>query len=268
VTAEALDLERPNAARIYDVLLGGKDNFGLDRTSVKELLRAFPAAATEAVDNRRFILRAVRFLARAGVRQFLDIGVGLPRAPNVHEVLHEELSGGDERGRVLYVDVDALAAVHARALLTSTDRVATDVFEGDLYRCEDILASKELARTIDLSLPVGLLLGAVLPHCGDGSVPAVRRLIEALSSGSHVVVSHYTLDFLEPDDRDRAASFPSCLPWWPRSRSQLAGYLDGLDVIDPGWVGTAQWRPELNPMPHWNTGEQSPLSYAVVARLR
>ena len=264
--AAALVVNEPSMARVYNVLLGGKDNFTADRHAAQQLIDVLPTAELEAADNRRFILRAVRSLVRAAVRQFLDVGAGIPHWESVHEIVHEELRGHAEQGRVLYVDTDALAVVHSRALLPSTRRVTTGVLDGDLRKPDEILSSPELARTLDLSQPVGLLLGAVLPHCED-AVSAVRRLIEALPSGSYVVLSHVTADFLSPHFRARVATLQPCMTFRLRSRQEIAEYVVGLDLIEPGWVTTARWRPDVQPCSAIGGDHSNPLSYAVVAQV-
>jgi hypothetical protein len=260
---------QPSTARIYDALLGGKDNFGADREAAARLIHIFPPAPLAARENRAFVLRAVRHLAEQGVRQFLDVGVGMPTWPTVREALSEALPDEGECGRVLYVDNDPLVLVHARALLTGGSRVEAAVLAADLCEPDGILSSQELAATIDLSRPVGLVLGAVLHSCEDESYPAVSRLVAALPSGSYVVLSHATLDFLSAAERDRFAALePCCVTFRPRSRQEIAHYVAGLDLIEPGWVSTARWRPALQPHPLDPTTDHTSLSYAVVARIR
>jgi hypothetical protein len=268
VTDRGFSTREPSGARIYDLLLGGKDNFLIDLEAANRLITALPAARMEARENRSFILRAVRYLADAGVRQFLDIGVGLPDHRNVHQVLDAVLlRDGGETGRVLYVDNDPLAVVHGRVLLTVAERVVTCVLDGDLRKPDEILHSPELASTLDLSRPVGLLLGAVLPHCDDDAVTAVQRLIKALPSGSYVVLSHVTADFLSPETRDRVAGWQPCMTFRLRTREEIAEFLAGLNPVEPGWVTTSRWRPELEPRPAYAGGSENPLCYGVVAQV-
>jgi hypothetical protein len=268
VTDWGFSTSEPSGARIYDLLLGGKDNFLIDHEAAHRLIAAFPAARIEARENRSFILRAVQYLAEAGVRQFLDIGAGFQDNRNVHQVLDAVLlRDGGETGRVLYVDNDPIAVVHGRALLTGAERVATCVLDGDLRKPDEILHSPELASTLDLSRPVGLLLGAVLPHCDDDAVAAVQRLIRALPSGSYVALSHVTADFLAPQEQAQAAALRPCVPFQLRTRDEIAEFLAGLTMVEPGWVTTSHWRPELEPYPGRSGWSENPLCYGVVAHV-
>jgi hypothetical protein len=261
-----LNISEPTLARVYNVLYGGKDNFAVDRDAAELLIAAFPTAPLEAADSRYFALRAVRWLAQSGVRQFLELGAGFPLWTGVHDILHEELSDSGELGAVLYVADDHLAAVHLRALAASTFRVQTEVLDGDIRKPDEILESPELRRTLDLSRPVGLLLDSVLPHCEDDAVVAVQRLIAALPSGSSVVLSHTTADFLSPHLRESLAGLPSYLRLRLRSREEIAEYLAGLELMEPGWVSTGRWRPDLEPRRTIDSDHPNPLSYGVVAR--
>src|SRR5215218_10011905 len=180
-------------ARRYDYWLGGKDNFPADREAGEAVAAVFPSVRIGVLENRRFMCRVVRFLARElGIRQFLDIGTGIPTSPNVHEVVQAV----DPASRVVYVDNDPIVLVHARALLTSSPEGATAYIDADLREPEKILNHPDLLRTLDLSQPTGLLLVAILHFIMDADDPygVVGRLVGAMPSGSHLVVSHVTAD--------------------------------------------------------------------------
>ncbi|GAA4588234.1 hypothetical protein BJY16_008493 [Actinoplanes octamycinicus] len=241
--AEALDTGRPHPARVYDVLLGGKDNFAADRAAAAEGLRVNPNAATAPLQNRAFLRRTVQYLAGQGIRQFLDIGSGLPTSLNVHEVAQQR----DPAARVVYVDRDPIVLTHGRALLTSTPQGMTSYVDGDLHRVGEILEAPELRSTLDLSEPVGVLLFAVLHFIEDSAHPydIVSRLMDAVPRGSHLVVSHITADhdpvaWAKFAEVMRAQGIPTRL----RSRDEVARFFDGLELVEPGVVPILRWRPE------------------------
>ncbi|MCU7729256.1 SAM-dependent methyltransferase [Actinoplanes sp. KI2] len=234
-------VDRAHPARVYDYLLGGKDNFAVDRAAAEEGLKANPNAATAPLQNRAFMRRAVRWLAAdAGIRQFLDIGTGLPTSPNVHEVAQ----GVDPAARIVYVDNDPLVLTHARALLTSAPAGHTAYVDSDLSDVDRVLAGAR--DNLDLSRPVALLLFAILHFFEDDADPygLVAKLLAALPSGSYLVVSHVTADH-EPQkwarfvEVMRRQGMPSHL----RSRAEVTRFFDGLDLVDPGVVPILQWRP-------------------------
>jgi hypothetical protein len=258
----------PQAARRYDYWLGGKDNFAADRRSGAELKTAFPAIEIAVRENRAFMRRAVHYLAAdRGIRQFLDIGVGMPAAPNVHDIAEEV----HPTARVVYVDHDPVVAVHARALLTGS-RPGVRVFvPGDLRRPEALLGDPVLWGTLRWQRPIGLLLIAVLHFVDDSAAAyaAVRRLVTALPSGSHVALSHVTFDPL-PDPvaaRLTAMSAPSAGhgPFRARTRAEVARFLEGLDLVEPGLVSTVEWHPERHPPAEASPAEA--VSYCAVARV-
>jgi len=263
-----LDTGRPHPARRYDAWLGGKDNFAADRESADQIAQAFPTIRTAALENRRFLHRAVSFLAaEARIRQFLDIGTGIPTSPNVHEIVQAIAA----ESRVVYVDNDPLVVVHARARMVSSPGGATAYVQADLREPEAILADPALIGTLDLSQPVGLLLVAVLHFLDDEDAPyrAVARLVEALPSGSYLAMSHATLDPLPADTVERLATL--AIPgaghgtFRPRTRDEVARFLDGLKLVDPGLVPIVDWRPEQEPKPL--AAEAQTGMYGAVARL-
>ncbi|MEV6815984.1 SAM-dependent methyltransferase [Micromonospora sp. NPDC051296] len=257
-TSGVLDTNVPHSARLWNYLLGGKDNFAADREAAEQVLALMPELVQSARFNREFLGRAVRHLAgEAGVRQFLDIGTGLPTANNTHEVAQATASDS----RIVYVDNDPMVLVHARALLTSHPEGATDYIEADLRDPELILA--EARRTLDFTRPVAVMLLGVLNFITDDAEVAriVRRLVEELPVGGYLVISHPTRE-VNPEAVDRA------IQMWQagggaamsvRTPQEIARFVDGLDIVAPGLVTCSQWRPDGN--------DTTPASeYAVVAR--
>jgi DNA-binding HxlR family transcriptional regulator len=240
----AVDTTVAHPARRYNYWLGGKDNFAADRESGDELEALFPSVRLMALENRATLKRVVRFLtAEAGVRQFLDIGTGLPTADNTHEIAQAVAP----ESRILYVDNDPLVLVTARALLTSSDEGLTNYLEADLRDPDTILNSPLLAATLDLSQPVALMLVAVLHFIhGRGAVqPIVKRLMNALPPGSYLVATHATQDFTEPE---MAAGYRELLDGgridaWPRGREEFTALFNDLELVEPGIVPTSEWRP-------------------------
>jgi hypothetical protein len=230
-------------ARRYNYLLGGKDNFAADRESADELVRQFPTVRMAALANRGMLQRAVRFLAaERGIRQFLDIGTGLPTTENTHEVAQRV----DPASRIVYVDNDPLVMTHARALLTSAKEGRTAYLEADLRDPEAIL--RDARETLDFTEPVALVLVAVLHFIpGDGVVlPLVRRLLEPLAPGSYLIATHATYDFAAPEQLEgymqrRAAGQ---LDLWARGRAEIEALFAGLKLEEPGIVPVSEWRPE------------------------
>jgi hypothetical protein len=243
--ARGIDPTQPHPARRYNYWLGGKDNFAADRASGDELQKLFPAVRLGALANRALLQRATRFLAReAGIRQFLDIGTGLPTADNTHEVAQRHAP----ESRIVYVDNDPLVMVHARALLNSSPEGRTAYIEADLNDPGAILANPVLHDTLDLKQPVGLMLIAVLHFIhGDGAAqPIVRRLLDALPPGSYLVATHATSDFGTPEQQ---ALYQQLIAQgrsdvWTRPRDEFAALFDGLELIEPGVVPASEWRPD------------------------
>jgi len=233
---------RPNVARIYDFLLGGKDNYEADRQAAGRLLDAVPDAAIAAWDNREFLGRAVRFLAEEeGIKQFLDIGTGLPTRGNVHTVSHEFAPDA----RVVYVDYDPVVISHAQALLCTTPEVSA--IEGDLRAPENILANPALRAQINFSEPVAILLIAILHFIEDSDDPyrIVSTLKDSMPKGSYLVISHVTADHVAPgvaqEVRDLYGLTNSAAT--PRGSADIARFFEGLEIVPPGLVNVAFWRP-------------------------
>ncbi|WP_433325287.1 SAM-dependent methyltransferase [Spirillospora sp. CA-294931] len=240
-TLDAVDLRTPNVARMYDYLLGGKDNYAADREAVEEVVRRAPDTPFVARENRAFLGRGVRFLAESGIRQFVDIGSGLPTQGNVHEIAHQIAPDA----RVVYADVDPIVLTHGRALLAGTPGVA--VIQGDARRVEDILAHPELTKLIDLDQPVAVLMLAVLHFIDDADDPPgiVARLRSAMAPGSHLMISHVTADF--DDDcrvREAGAVYEKATSQITlRARAEVERLFDGFDLVEPGLTTLSLWRP-------------------------
>ena len=250
-------------ARRYNYWLGGKDNFAADRESGDLLAKSYPAARVAARANRAFLGRAVRYLAAdAGIRQFLDIGTGLPTADNTHQVAQRVAPDA----RIVYVDNDPMVMVHARALLTSTPAGQTRYIEDDLRNPDKILA--QAAEVLDPSRPVGLILVAVVHFLADADEAnrVVHTLLDALAPDSHLVMSYATTDFLTPELK---ANWDESLRTGrsdvhPRTRAEFDEFLTGLEVIDPGVVAVGDWRPDPDAEEHPTPVEAS--IFGVVAR--
>nr|WP_279433602.1 SAM-dependent methyltransferase [Actinomadura sp. KC345] len=238
-----MDPHTPNVPRMYDYLLGGKDNYAADREAVDEVVQHAPDTPFLARENRAFLRRAVRFLAESGIRQFIDIGSGLPTQGNVHEIAHQTAP----EARVVYVDREPVVLAHGRALLANTPEVT--VIQGDARRPGDILADPELNRLIDFDQPVAVLMLAVLHFIGDEDDPSaiVARFRDAMAPGSHLVISHVTGDF-DTDSRVRDAGAvyeKATYQITLRSRAYVTGLFDGFEFVDPGLTTLSMWRPDL-----------------------
>ena len=240
----------PNVARIYDHLLGGKDNFAADRLAAAKLLEAVPGAAVAARENRAFLARAVRYLAEeAGVCQFLDIGAGLPAAGSVHEIAQAD---DPRQVRVVYADYDRVVVRHAETLLGNSLTAAA--VRADLREPWDLLARPTVRSLINLAEPVAILLVAVLHFISDDANPwaLVNCYKDMMAPGSYLVISHVTADHLSSDAalQARAAYTGASAPGVPRSQEQIARFFGGLEMVSPGLVNVSEWRPaHIGPAP-------------------
>ncbi|MCT2586337.1 SAM-dependent methyltransferase [Actinophytocola gossypii] len=238
---ESIDLDRPNAARVYDYLLGGAANFEQDREFANKLLEVMPEARAAARLNRAFLHRAVRYCVGAGIRQFVDVGSGIPTAGNVHEIAQELAP----ECRVLYVDSEAVAVTHSELILHDNDRA--EAIRADLTDPAAVLESPAAGRLIDFAAPVAVLMVAVLHFIPDSAQPhaAVTRYVEAMAPGSLLVLSHG----VELPVADRAAEIDelyrrSANPGVRRTPDEVAAFFTGTELVEPGLVWTPQWRPE------------------------
>lgn len=240
--------ERPNAARIYDYLLGGKDNYEVDRAAAEKLLELVPDASVTCYDNRQFLGRVVRYLlggTRQQIRQIIDIGTGLPTLGQVHSVAR--LVAPDTR--VVYVDYDPVVLEHSRRLLTNEPNVVA--IERDLRQPEEILRESQLLSLIDFSAPVAILLVAILHFISDDErhYEIVERLKEAMAPGSYLVISHVTGDNVTADVTAKVQELyeGTTAPSTPRTRSQILRFFDGLELVPPGLVNVSEWRNDFMP---------------------
>lgn len=237
-----VDSTVPQSARVWNYWLGGKDNYAVDRQVGDAIRQANPHIAEIAVAQREFLVRTVTYLAgEAGIRQFLDVGTGLPTANNTHEVAQSVAP----ESRIVYVDHDPMVLVHARALLTSHPLGRTDYIDADLHDPDAIL--REAARTLDLTRPVALILLGITAHLvDDGEAYAlVRRLLEPLASGSYLVLCDDT-NVIHPEAMDemiRQWNASGENPRVNRTPATLAGFFDGLELLEPGVVSVTRWRP-------------------------
>jgi hypothetical protein len=243
--ADEIDPSVPHSARVWNYWLGGKDNFPADRKVGDEVRTIYPGIVDIARQTRVFLGRAVRFLAgEAGIRQFLDIGTGLPTADNTHEVAQRIAP----ECRIVYVDNDPLVLVHARALLTSTSEGVCDYIDADVHDPDRILT--EAARTLDFTRPIGLMMLGILGNVlDDDAAYAIRdRLIDALPPGSCLALEDGT-NIVLPEaataaEQTRAEGGD---PYRLRSPEQIAQFFHGLELLEPGVVSVSRWRPEATP---------------------
>ncbi|MBF8192694.1 SAM-dependent methyltransferase [Nonomuraea sp. K274] len=240
--AQGINPNIPHSARVYDYWLGGKDNFEADRRVAEQTMAAVPGVRESARNNRAFLGRAVRHLSQLGIRQFLDLGTGIPSQGNTHEIAQAEAP----ESRVVYVDDDPIVMTHARALLTSTDEGKTAYIEADVREPRSVLDHPDVLAALDFDQPIALVMVAVLMHISDEDDPArlVKTFAEVLPEGSYLVLSHLTLDFLPKKTADEylAATQSQAMHRTPRTGEQIARYFDGFDLIDPGLVAVSEWR--------------------------
>lgn len=232
----------PNVARVYDYLLGGAHNFAADRELAELIEKSMPHVRDVVRLNRSFLRRSVRFMVGAGIRQFLDIGSGIPTVGNVHEIAQAM----DPGCRVVYVDKESVAATHSRLLLRDNDRAAA--VQADIRDPDDILRRPETRRLLDLSQPVGLLTLLIWHFIPDSDDPLglLARYRDALARGSYVALTQVTDDG-EPEGLDDAVDEVSRRgrqDAFPRSHAEVVRLFDGFEVVAPGIVGCAAWRPE------------------------
>ncbi|WP_129305159.1 SAM-dependent methyltransferase [Streptomyces sp. L2] len=238
-----VNTSQPHTARIWNYWLGGKDNYEVDRAAGDQIRGLHPGIGEYARADRLFLGRAVRHLVGdVGIRQFLDIGTGLPTADNTHEVAQRLAPAS----RIVYVDNDPLVLAHARALLTSTPEGRTDYLDEDLRNVDAIL--EHAAKTLDFTEPVALMLLGVVIFIGDDEDPyaLVRRLVDRLPAGSHLVLSH-TVTSPSMPDVDEAVAFwneHGTPKLTQRTPERITRFFDGLELLDPGVVSCSRWRPE------------------------
>jgi len=258
---DGVDVTRPSIARIYDYVLFGKDNFAADRAAAKKLFEA-GLDRRHALANRAFLVRAVGFLARQGIAQYLDLGSGLPTSPSVHEVARDT----NPAARVVYVDHDPIVVTHNEALLATRDGVIT--IRGDIRDPDSVLAHGALAGCLDFGQPVAVLLLSVLHFISheEDARGIIAKFRERLAPGSYLAISVGTSDGADPDMLAEATQTyaGARMPFTLRTRAQIMDLFDGFDLVEPGLVSLPEWRPEFNT-------DRTPLkgpTVAAVAQLR
>ena len=240
---ESIDIERPSVARMYDYYLGGSHNFAVDRAAAQLMIAAVPDAPLMAQANRAFLRRAVQFLVGAGVRQFLDIGSGIPTVGNVHEIAQRFAPDS----RVVYVDVDPVAVAHSREILADEDRAT--VIQEDLRRPEQILEHPGVRKVLDFDQPVAVITVAVMHFISDADDPhhILRTIRRALVPGSYLVLSQASDDGRTDEERRDADQVyrGTDNPLFVRTRQELIDLFDGFDLLEPGVVWVPLWRPDF-----------------------
>jgi len=245
VSEEALDnidVTIPHSARIWNYWLGGKDNYEIDRTIGDRVVQMFPAIRDAARVSRAFQVRAIGYLAGdAGIRQFLDVGTGLPTADNTHQVAQRIAP----EARIVYVDNDPLVLVHARALLTSSPEGVTKYVDADLRDTDHIVS--EAAKTLDFTKPIALIMNGIMGHVEDDdeAYGCVRRLVDALPSGSYLAMSDGTNTDEAGVRSMNLYKNSGAVPYHLRSPDRIAAFFDGLELVEPGLVAREDWRPGL-----------------------
>jgi hypothetical protein len=254
-----VDASRPNPARMYDYYLGGKDNFPADRRAAGEVLAIVPEVPALVAEGRAFLRRAVRFLAgEVGVTQFIDLGAGLPTQGNTHEVAQAVTPGA----RVVYVDNDPVVVTHGQALL-ATD--TTVMVHGDLRDPDAILGDPLVRETIDFEAPVAVLLLSILHFIRDEEDPAgiVARFRDSVAAGSYLALAHASADvWPELAEKVAAVYARSSAPLVTRSRIEIETLFNGFELVEPGLVRAAHWRPELEPTPEPDPDDPDPAARA------
>jgi len=241
---DGVDVTRPSIARIYDYLLYGKDNFAVDRAAAEKLMESRLDPRRLSLANRAFLFRAVGFLARRGIAQYLDLGSGLPTSPSVHEVARNTIPSA----RVVYVDHDPIVVAHNDALLATRDGVIT--IRGDIRDPDTVLTNKALLTCIDFSQPVAVLLLSVLHFISheEDAPGIIARFRERMAPGSYLAISVGTSDGADPDMLAEATHTyaGARMPFTLRSRAQILDLFNGFDLVEPGLVSLPEWRPEFN----------------------
>ncbi|MFD5895630.1 SAM-dependent methyltransferase [Streptomyces sp. NPDC060366] len=262
-----LKLDQAHSARMYDYYLGGTTNFPADREAAGKALAAFPSLLATARINRRFMRRATRFLAQEGMTQFFDIGTGIPTSPNLHEVAQEVTPAA----RVVYTDNDPIVLAHARALLHSHSEGHTSYAHADVTDPAALLATPEIAATLDFERPIALSLNALLHFVTDDRVEGgahgiVEHLKAALPSGSTLTITHVTPDF-DPEGIARltGAYRAAGTPGQARPHAEIARLFDGWELLAPGVVPTQRWRPTEGDQAE-NVTDAEAACYAGIAR--
>jgi hypothetical protein len=239
---DGVDTDVPNVARMYDYYLGGLHNFPADREAAQRVVGAYPTLPAILKQNRSFLRRAVRYMVKAGIKQFLDLGSGLPTQGNVHEVAQSV----DPEARIVYVDIDSTAVLHSRLMLVGNPYAT--VVQLDIRQPEHVLNHRDLRWQLDLDKPIGLLAVSVLQFIGDGDDPAglMRTYGSVLAPGSHLAISHPSIDF-EPEKSEKLMALyaRSGNPIFFRTHAAIKALFGNFELVEPGLVVNAQWHPEF-----------------------
>ncbi|SMD25390.1 SAM-dependent methyltransferase [Kibdelosporangium aridum] len=257
-----VDETQPSGARTYDFLLGGAHNFEVDRVMAEKVKQAVPGIQEAARINRAFLGRAVRFMISQGVRQFLDVGSGIPTVGNVHEVAQH----ADPECRVVYVDRERVAVAHSELMLAANDRA--DIVHADFRDPDSILNSSQVRRLLNFDEPIGLLFLLVLHWVPDDSIGLLARYRDAAPSGSYLAITHMTADAQQDKISDVAGIVNRSRAdgnVFPRAYEEIAAMFGDFELIEPGLVATGNWRP-AGPGDLAKDAEMNQLSYAGIAR--
>lgn len=245
-TLGKIDVDRPSAARIYDYFLGGAHNFEVDRRAAEALAEVYPALGLWMRANRSYLRRAVNYLAKEGVDQFLDLGSGIPTVGNVHEIAQR----ANPAARVVYVDIEPIAVTHSNTILSGNELAVA--IRADLRDAAKVLSDPVVNGLLDLSRPIGLILAGVLQYVTDADDPGgmIREYTERLVPGSHVAMSHPTMDELTQERVAGAAEASDVYqraetPFQYRTKAEFETFFAGLERVEPGVVNMWDWRPEL-----------------------
>jgi S-adenosyl methyltransferase len=259
---EDTDELKPSAARVYDYLLGGAHNFAVDRALAQKLLEVEPGAAVACQMNRAFMRRAVLFMIDQGIRQFLDLGSGIPTVGNVHEIAQH----ADPRSRVVYVDYEDVAAAHSQLLLQDNEGAA--MIQADITEPDIVLNAPETRRLLDFDQPIGLLAVTLFHYVSPQQNPlgVIGRYRDAMVAGSCLALSHAASDFESVNVGQAAEEFRKAAAdnVFPRSRAEVLELFTGFELVEPGLVTTSQWRPDWATDPKVSTEEGG--LYAAVGR--
>ncbi|MFC1409584.1 SAM-dependent methyltransferase [Streptacidiphilus sp. N1-12] len=269
-TPASLDLRTdvPHPARMYDYYLGGKDNFPADRAAAAQVVQLLPSAPAGSRANRRFLGRAVRYAAELGIRQFLDIGTGIPASNNTHEVAQ----AANPDSRVVYVDNDPIVLTHARALLRGTPEGRTAYIDADFRNPDSILNAPQTKELLDFTQPIALLVVALLHFITDAENPGglLARYQEALPPGSLLILTHGTGELMAPEIAANISETyaRSGLNIVSRTHAELLGFFEGMDLVEPGVVPVHEWRPDPDNEDDRLMTREEVAGYAGVARKR
>ncbi|WP_157250279.1 SAM-dependent methyltransferase [Nonomuraea typhae] len=253
-----LQTNRPHSARVYDYIMGGKDNFAADRETAAKVLADWPGLRTSMLANRGCMHRMARYLTGLGVKQFIDVGTGIPSSPNLHEVVQESVP----EARIVYIDNDLIVLTHARALLTGTPAGRIAYIQADMRTPEVLLGDPSLHEVIDLSQPVALTVIAMLQFVEDAQ-GLVESLLEPLAPGSYLAITIPTNE-LAPESEQLAREYTNRgIPMYLRTRAEVERLFTGLELLDPGVVPMPRWHPAPGDQP---LPDSATNMYAAVGR--